>query len=96
MAELFNANLSNLSHLLQPLSGSSRFNQWQDSYSKFASLSHILTLTPINWIHVDPYFLRVFPLDSETHFYCENLIFFLIKKLGLPLILIYFLKEKTK
>ena len=96
MVELFDANLSNLSHLLQPLSGSSRFNQWQDSYSNFASLSHILTLTPINWIHVDPYFLRVFPLDSETHFYCENLIFFFYKKIRVATYFNLFFKKENK
>ena len=78
MAELFDATLSNLSHLLQLVSSSSRFNQWQDSYSNFASLSHILTLTPINWIPVDLYFLHVFPLHSETHFYCEKFIYLFI------------------
>ena len=46
---------------------------------------------------MDPAFSRVFPLDDVTYFFiCLVKIWFLEKDLESPLILLFFLKGKTK
>ena len=96
MAELFNANLSNLSHLLQPLSGSSRFNQWQDSYSNL-HLYH----TSWHWPQSIGYMLtRIFCVCSHSTvrliFIVKIWFFFLYKKIRVATYFNLFFKKENK